>query len=108
MAIIYTWKINQMICYPEYQSQTDVVFQVDYSLYGQENVYTSSVSGLVDVTYTGGEPFTPYNQLTEAQVIGWVQNALGAEAIAAYEAQIATVVTEQVNNPTVAPPLPWN
>jgi len=83
------------------------VFQVDYSLYGQEDVYTSSVSGLVDVTYTGGEPFTPYNQLTEAQVIGWVQTALGPEQIAIDEEQIADIVTEQVNNPVVAPPLPW-
>jgi hypothetical protein len=108
MAITYNWAITQMVCYPEYESQTDVVFQVGYSLTGQEDVYTSSIIGSTDVTYTGGTQYTPYDQLTEAQVIGWVQDALGAETIVAYEAQIAAIVTEQVNNPTVSPPLPWN
>ena len=107
MAIAYTWTISQMVCYPQYESQTDVVFQVSYSLTGQEDVYTSGINGVVDVTYAGGSTYTPYSQLTEAQVIGWVQDALGAETVASYEAQIAAIVTEQVNNPTVAPPLPW-
>lgn len=108
MAIAYTWGINQMVCYPQYESQTDVVFQVYYSLTGQDDIYTSSVSGFVDVTYVSGEPYTPYDQLTEAQVIGWVQTALGPEQISADEAQISQIVEAQVANPTSAPPLPWS
>ena len=52
-------------------------------------------------------PFTPYADLTEAQVIGWVQGAMGAEQVAAYEANVAQQIADQINPPVVTPPLPW-
>jgi len=112
MAISYTWNINQLTAYPTYQSQTDVVFKVQWSYRGVDsNGVGSSRGGVTEVTYTAGAPFTPFNQLTEAQVLGWVQAAVTATEIAEMEASIAGDISWQIaqanaNNP-VTPPLPW-
>jgi hypothetical protein len=60
------------------------------------------------VTYEAGSSFTPYADLTEDQVINWVQNAMGAEQVAAYEANVAEQINDQIAPPVVTPPLPWS
>lgn len=107
MATTYTWAVVQMDCYPEEYGETDVVFNVHWTLTGEEAGFTGSVYGTVGVTYTAGSPYTPYDQLTEAQVIGWVQAAMGAEQVAAYEANVAQQINDQIVPPVVTPPLPW-
>jgi hypothetical protein len=51
--------------------------------------------------------FTPYEDLTLAQVVGWVQDALGENQVASYEANVAQQIADQIDPPVVAPPLPW-
>lgn len=112
MSISYTWSINQLECYPTYESQTDVVFKVQWSYRGvNQNGVGSSRGGITDVTYTAGAPFTPYAELTETQVLNWVLATVTDVQIAGMEAQIAGDIDWQVqqasaNNP-VTPPLPW-
>ena len=107
MAITNTWGVVQLDCYPEYEGETDVVFTVHWTLNGTDGTYNGSVYGSVGLTLDEGATFTPYDQLTEAQVIGWVQDALGDEQVAAYEANVAQQIANQANPPVVAPPLPW-
>lgn len=116
MAVTNTWGVVQMDAYPEYEGQTDVVFTVHWNLTGTETVgeapnqttYTGYVYGSVGITLDEGSNFTPYADLTEAQVIEWVQDALGAEQVAAYEANVAQQIANQINPPVVTPPLPWS
>lgn len=107
MTITNTWTVVQMDAYPELDGETDVVFTVHWTLTGTDGTYTGSVYGATGVTVDPDAPFTPYADLTQAQVIGWVQSALGAEQVAAYEANVATQIADQINPPVVAPPLPW-
>ena len=107
MAITYTWTVIQMDCYPEVDGETDVVFTVHWTLTGTDGTYTGSVYGSQGVSIDPDAPFTPYADLTEAQVIGWVQDAMGPEQVAAYEASVAGQVANQINPPVVTPPLPW-
>jgi hypothetical protein len=107
MSITYTWDITAMDCYPQSEGQTDVVFTVHWTLNGTDGTYNGSVYGTVSVTYVAGEPYTPYNQLTQSQVIGWVTTALGAEQVAAYESNVAAQIGAQANPPVVTPALPW-
>lgn len=107
MSVTYTWNITALDCYPEQDGQTDVVFTVHWTLNGTDGTYNGSVYGSVGVTYTQGEPFTPYSDLTQSQVVGWVQAALGAEQVAAYEENVAQQIANQANPPVVQPPLPW-
>lgn len=112
MAITYAYSINQLECYPAYESQSDVVFNVTWSYRGKDDAGVgSSRGGRTAVTYAAGSPFTPFNELTEAQVLGWVQPTITPEELADMEAGIAGDIKWQndqasANNPTI-PPLPW-
>jgi len=108
MAITNTWSVVQMDAYPELDGQTDVVFSVHWTLNGTDGTYNGSVYGSVGVTLDPDAPFVPYASLTQAQVIGWVQDALGEEQVASYEANVAQQIDNQINPPVVTPPLPWS
>lgn len=107
MAVTYNWIVEQMSAYPEYEGEQDVVFTVYWRLNGADGNYNGTVYGSVGVTYDGGSDFTPYADLTQEQVIGWVKDALGEEQVIAYEANVAGQIENQKNPPVVNPPLPW-
>ena len=106
MANTYNWQVTQMSCYPTYESQTDVVFSVAWGCSGTNGTYNAYQSGNVTVTYVAGDPYTPYADLTEVQVQGWVWSN-GVDQ-ATTEASLATNIANQVNPPVVTPPLPWS
>ena len=107
MAITNTWSIVQLDAYPQYEGKTDVVFTAHWRLDGADGEYTAGVYGSVGLTLDPDAPFTPYASLTQEQVIGWVQDAMGAEQVAAHEANVAQQIADQINPPVVTPPLPW-
>jgi hypothetical protein len=96
-----------MDCYPQAEGETDVVFTSHWTLFGTDGTYKGFVYGTVGLTYQAGSPFTPYDQLTQPQVIGWTQDALGAELVASYEANVAQQIENQINPTVVVLPLPW-
>lgn len=103
----YTWVIEKMDCYTHRDGHDDVVFTVHWRLNAADGEYSASGYGTVGLTYNASEPFTPYPDLTQDQVIGWVQAALGPEQIAQMEAALAANIAAQINPPVVSPPLPW-
>lgn len=110
MSDVYTWVIEQMSCYPQFEGETDVVFTVYWRLNGTSETVpsaTGTVYGSVGVTYVAGTPFTPYADLTQDQVIGWVKDTLGPETVGNYEANVAKQIADKINPPVVNPPLPW-
>jgi hypothetical protein len=50
--------------------------------------------------------FIPYANLTEAQVVGWLKEAMGADTVAAHEANVEAQIAAQ-KNPTQAAGVPW-
>ena len=108
MAITNVWSVVQLNCYPELDGETDVVFTCHWVLSATDGTYAGSVYGSVGVTLDPDAPFVPYASLTQAQVIGWVQDALGEEQVASYEANVAQQIADQINPPVVTPPLPWS
>ena len=106
MANTYTWLVEYMSCYPEAEGETDVVFVVGWRCNATDGTYNATQYGTVSVTYVAGEPYTPYADLTEVQVQGWVW-ANGVDQ-AAVEAALDTNIANQVNPTVVNPPLPWS
>lgn len=102
-----TWNVVSMDCYPEKDGLTDVVFTVHWNLTAVDGDYTGYVYGSVGVTLDAGSPYTPYADLTQDQVVGWVKDSLGAEQVASLEANVAAQIENQKNPPVVTPPLPW-
>lgn len=109
MSATITWKIVQMVAYPQFEGQTDVVFEVYWSCNGVQtannNTYSDYVTNTAKVTYTAGSPYTPYADLTQQQVLGWVW-ASGVDQTAT-EAAVQQGIDLQINPPAVTPPLPW-
>lgn len=104
MTVTCTWTIEQMQCYPQDGDLTDVVFNVAWRVTGVQEQYVATAYGTCAVP-TPTDPFTPYDQLTQDQVLGWVW-ANGVDK-AAYEASMVTQIEAQINPPVVTPPLPW-
>lgn len=107
MATEYTWSIAQLDCYPEHEGHTDVVFTAHWRLNRVDGEHAGSVYGTQSLTLDPDATFVPFADLTEAQVIGWVQAAMGEEQVAAHEAAVAAQIDALINPPVVRPALPW-
>jgi len=100
MPVSYTLKVTQLDCLPQAEGQSDVVYQVHWAYTGVLGSETCGYGGKTTLTYEAGAPFTPYNELTEAQVAGWVMGAWTPEEKAHYEG----IIEGQILPKT---PLPW-
>jgi hypothetical protein len=106
MATQFTWTINQMFTVDT--PEPGFVVNALWTLTGVDGQYTASIDGNNQFTVQEGT-FTPYADLTQDQVIGWVQAALGPDGIANYEANVNGQIAS-MQNPPVSPqntPLPW-
>jgi hypothetical protein len=100
----FTWTVTAMDCYPQADGETDVVFTVHWTCAGTQDTYSSSVYSTCGVPAPTGT-FTPYADLTQDQVLGWIwANGVDQSAV---EAAVQTQIDNQINPPVVQPPLPW-
>lgn len=101
-----TWTVTAMDCYPQEGGETDVVFNVHWTCSGVQDTYSGSVYSTCAVPAPSGGAFTPYADLTQDQVLGWIW-ANGVDK-AATEAAVQQQINNQINPPVVTPPLPWS
>ena len=109
MAINYSWIISQLECKAQEGDLTDVVFIIHWRRNATEvdgdKTYTAEVYSTVSLGNPDPAHFTPYNELTQAQVEGWLNSSLNVESI---DVNLATQIANQKNPPIVTPPLPWS
>ena len=98
------WLIERLLVKPTEGSNTDVVITADWRCNGsQESFYGTCYGSCSFAPPTGS--FTPYDQLTEQQVLDWCF-ANGVDQ-AAIEANVTAQIENQINPPVVCLPLPW-
>jgi len=107
MATAYIWTVVAMKAYPEQDGYQDVVCGVNWICTGTDAAYSYGYYGGTSIELDPNEPFIPYDQLTQDEVLGWVQSALGPEGIAAVYSEIDVQIANQKNAP-VSQPLPWD
>jgi hypothetical protein len=110
MPITYTWTATQLIGYPTFDGETDVVTRAAYTVLGDDGEgHTADYSNWQETPLDPSVPFIPYADLTPEIVIGWVQSNLGPDRVAAIEESIAIVIQRQVTPPPEPEvlPLPW-
>ena len=107
MSNTYTWVISQLEAYPSYEGKTDVVFTVHWRRQATDGTHFADVYGSQSVTLEPDAPFTPYADLTQAEVEGWLEDAIGAERVAEMDAALDAQIENQINPPVITPPLPW-
>ena len=105
MSATITWTVTQMDCYPQAEGETDVVFTVHWTCSGVQDTYSAYVYSTCGVNYIAGTPYTPYADLTQEQVLGWIWTS-GVDKTAT-EAAVQQQIDNQINPPVVTPPLPW-
>jgi hypothetical protein len=106
--ITYTWVITALNSYPEYDGEQDVVFTIFATLLGTDGTYTSNVEVAQALVLSNLAIYTPYADLTQDQVLGWLTEALGPQQIEQMQARIAAQITADNQPPFVQLPLPWS
>jgi hypothetical protein len=100
----FTTTVTQMFTVP---NPTGYVVNVLYQVTGVDGEYTASIGGNCQFTPTEGETgYTPYSELTEATVIGWIPAEAIASAQACVQGQIDSMITPPVSPANTA--LPWS
>jgi len=103
MAIAYTWNCKTVDTYPTKSDQADVIFNVHWRLSGvddTEDLNGGNSYGVVSLDTEDLSTFTAFADVTEANVIGWVEAILGAEQVASIKTSIDTQIAEKIT-PTV-------
>ena len=105
MAIGYTWNVSTVDTYPTLDSNADVVYNVHWRLTAEDdanqdadgNNWTATSYGTQSVDTSDLSSFTAFADLTSSDVQGWVETAMGADAVTALkaglDAQIALLIT---------------
>ena len=98
------WIIERLLVKPTEGSLTDVVITADWRCNGSQDSYSGTCYGSCSFAPPTGS-FTPYNELTEQQVLDWCYaNGVDQNAI---EANVTAQIQNQINPPVVVLPLPW-
>ena len=102
MATTFSTTINAM--YTLDTPEPGFVVNLLWKVTGVDGQYTASIDGNSQFTVQEGT-FTPYPQLTESQVIGWIPPEQIASAQACVQGQIDSMITPPVSPANT--PLPW-
>jgi hypothetical protein len=103
-TISIVWIIERLLVKPTEGSLTDVVITADWRCNGTDGTYSGTCYGSSSFAPPTGS-FTPYEDLTQEQVLGWCYaNGVDQTAI---EANVTQQINDQINPPVIAPPLPW-
>jgi hypothetical protein len=121
MANTFKWSIQKLRVAPQLNDKTNVVIEADWLCVAldEENVSQAAASGVK--SFTLGDTFTPFDQLTEEQVLQWcfepevitltdvdsttttITKHLKDEG----EAQVADQIARQLAQKDAEPALPW-
>ena len=104
MAITYEWNVNTVDVYPSEEGHSNVIYNVHWRLNATDtevdaegNPYVASVYGTQSLDTSDLSNFTDFDSVTSSQVQGWVEAAMGEEAVQGLkdglDAQIAALIT---------------
>lgn len=107
MATQIAWVIEGMQCKPQEGDLTNVVITAFWRCNGVDDS-NPDVKCTVYGSCTFPDPsesFTPYDSLTQDQVLGWCwSNGVDKDGAELY---IETQINEEINKPVIDLPLPW-
>jgi hypothetical protein len=106
MTTITTWQIEWMSTTPTTATPPEVVLTAGWRCSGVDGLYSGTVYSTCSFPLPAeGGTFTPYADLTQDQVLGWCwANGVNKDAT---EAAVQAQINNQINPPTIQPPLPW-
>jgi hypothetical protein len=100
----FTTTITAM--YTLQQPDPNYVVNAIWQVTGVDGSNTASIGGNTQFDSQQATPFIPYDQLTEAVVIGWIPESAITSAQACVQGQIDSMITPPVSPANT--PLPWS
>ena len=94
----FTWQIAQM----DRLTSDGFVVTVHYNVNAVDGEYNASTYGTTSYTQDS-DTYTPYADLTQEQVVSWVQTSLGKDTV---EANLQNQI-DALKNPTQVTGMPW-
>ena len=101
MTTTTVWNIAQL----DRHTADGIVYTAHYTVDAKDDTYSAGAYGSIGLERPEGS-LIPFADLTEEQVIEWVQEKLGDEAVANVEAALQSQIDEQ-RQPTKAAGVPW-
>ena len=109
MSNTYTWDCKTVDTYPTLDGNADVVYNVHWRLNAEDdanqdadgNNWTATVYGTQSVDTADIADFTAFADLTSSDVQGWVEAAMGEEAVADLKAGLDAQIEAKINPTSV-------
>ena len=106
MAINYTFSDLKVEIAPSLDGLSDVITRVRYNYNGvDENGYSGSFSGATPMPQPATGSFTPFNEVTEPEVVAWLEAVADKPHM---QLQIQKQINNQVAPKYVPVPNPWD
>lgn len=104
MAAQYKWVISQLDTAPSQDGLIDVVKLVHWIYQSISGNYSATLYGKMPCATPSETDFTAYPDLTESQVISWLEAGMDVDAL---KENLDKQIEDQKNPPIVNLPLPW-
>ena len=99
----YNWNCKTVDCYPEQDSETDVVYNVHWVVTGvsdqvdpEGNPYSATNIGTQILDTSEITNFIPFEDLTNDEVVAWTKSAMGVDKVNNIEAGIQTQINSLI------------
>ena len=90
-----TWTIEEMDC-ENIAGETNVVVKVTWKVSGGDDINTCYCKKTSSFAHKSGSSFTPYSELTQAQVLGWIKNIVSGSGAGNYMDHINEQINKQI------------
>jgi hypothetical protein len=108
MATQFSWVISQLNCAVESEGLSNVINVIHWRYNATQvdgsKTWFAETYGATSVAQPNPQSFVPYEDVTEAEVIGWLEEVLPVEAM---QASLEANINLQINPVEVTLPLPW-
>jgi hypothetical protein len=115
--ITYNWNCRTVDCYPEQDSEADVVYNVHWVVKGtsdqvdpEGNAYSADNIGTQTLDTSEITNFIPFEDLTNDEVVAWTKSAMGVDKVnnieASIQTQINSLITPTSITLTIGEPVP--
>jgi len=105
---VFEWVISQLNCAVESEGLPDVINVIHWRYNATQEhdgkIYFADPYGSSSVAQPNPQDFIPYADVTEAEVIGWLEEILPVEAM---QLALENNIALQINPVEVTLPLPW-
>lgn len=103
----YTWGFPALNVVFSEDNLSNVIQSVSWTLTATDAEYSANCYGSIGLGSPNPASFTPYEQVTEAQVQSWTIEALGQERVDSLMANLAEQIEQQKNPTSGNLPPPW-